>query len=1698
MNNDDDDNDDNDTDSDAYSTIDIHDDHVVPPLLREWNHPHPIHPINHPNIVAPAVVAQVVDHGVTAAASESDQSLSLNATATSSSHDDVTVTGSDHRSLHHTSLDDTTATSTAASPASGNPDIRATATPAPHQCLLQQSSQSPYTYPVATFVRDLVRTGMDQMQIYASAEPSHVQSALTVTAAATSATRSTLASRGNSGSNSNNSNNGGVVPAPHNMSIRSEGNERSGGLSRLDLNEHEHSEPFASATVRTLNDLDSDDNAEYILVDGDLIAVPHDMHMNEEEREDLEYQLRKQCQIQPSRVRRGVRKIGKWMKKRRASRSSHPRSHSQDHDVHGSGSLDDRNFDDAAFEAGAGVGVGGTAGAGGSASIGAATTTTESRRGRNRTLSRDANLSMPLPMPATSDFATGMPSGDDDPSQLQLHERHEQLQQQLLHYQQQRNTQIHQQQQQQQSNPKPKAVSPKRKNRRQRRSWRRTGSDLDNDGMFAEEQEQGDGQGYGSNRNRSGEDQSLLGPGFDHHNNRFQQQGGLSVMDGLHYNNNYNSSNSLGSSSVAAASAATAGIPSMMPIHETSAETSTSSRQSVTASFVGTCSTDADQVVLEAGVLPASMAAAEAYIFEGDDEKKDDGGTIMMSLLPPDADYKVDKAAAPDVESMLRRAAHETVTDLAETSVPESCLLSPLRFRRRGKSDGSSVPLSQAVPGDLAVHNDILKIVMVAAPHVDKSTLARAIRETKKLPRKRATLGVDVHTWQPDETLDVNIQIWDVQGATTVHCRTDSANMGTHAGTQSLFFSAKSLYLLVWDLAASNLKTMRHEPGHVDDSDDEEYDGDDDFMREEANRQADRALYADIQANILSWVDCIASRGPHSGILPIAVIPSGMAEEEVKRRCEMMQDLLEQHVKQSRFAGDLRAPKLLTGADSMLCVDYSTELGVKKVQEMILSIATDSSRSVFDHVGTPVPPGTLGVLEVTRRLKQDHKLILLDHVLGELDSILSVEEVIEALHFLSSIGEILYFGTADAVADDDDVLSRYIILSRKWLVSALSCILRNDMHREVVETRRFMNMQCIYSDQKYSEDDITKALVSGTASSCPLLSDSDANMLWQSMSFMREAADRHSQLAESSTTTPTMFYFLERLLVHSGIFLPLETSGLSLDHSNVFFVPSLLAQADPRDIWTYKSSESWMTTLCHSWLFRDGAPSHLMEHVTVSVLKGLYEFSRSFNGGRRPDPPHRSQTVPESRSSLHDFLEEHDDETIGRVKINHIMCWKSSLLVKISCVIADQESGELRESFVEVFVSVVDQSSSHCVASDAMRASMQRVVVSGKGLDGHHARKLWKGGYQVVLDTVRQSLDSYTNVDSQVVCPECLAHSSPHSASTWSWDSVLAAAESGSSVVRCIRGHRVNSNLICGTCTLTEKLMPSLESAPSLRTVKAVSEVLPTVVLVGLWDTHSKSIRNVGSGFFVDKKLGLIVTAGHILFNMKEGREFGAPYYGLQDAKVVIGVIPDGNDGHDAVFRYFADVVAEDIHNVDACVLRITTRLMEDVNDVGDVGAEIVIDDMPKEQLKSLKITGKVEIEESVRILGFNQGGEGVFEQGKHVNRSADFARGYVVKKFRPSFDDDGDDSSSHSSDSSSQFTFSPREEIVIMCPTISGHSGGPCVNDDGKVVGILSRADPVDRQRCYLVPSAELRTLVNQAKKHSTRPTMLKSMQSL
>ena len=258
-------------------------------------------------------------------------------------------------------------------------------------------------------------------------------------------------------------------------------------------------------------------------------------------------------------------------------------------------------------------------------------------------------------------------------------------------------------------------------------------------------------------------------------------------------------------------------------------------------------------------------------------------------------------------------------------------------------------------------------------------------------------------------------------------------------------------------MAAKNEKTFRktsdfkYDDSDSDDSDDEE--DINEYVTEEANRQADRALQSDIEDRVLSWLDTVARRGSHSAVLPIALVPSNMTPEEAKRRCDIMQSLIMEHTER-KFPSGLVPPKVLSGAETVICVSLDTQMGLDYLEEMILDIATDASHSVFDHVGTPVPPGTVHVLETVRRLKDNsNKLVLVDHLMAELPIgvDLPVESVMASLHFLASIGEVLYFGGMD------EMLNHYVILSRKWLVSTLSCILRNDLKRELSETSRLVD-----------------------------------------------------------------------------------------------------------------------------------------------------------------------------------------------------------------------------------------------------------------------------------------------------------------------------------------------------------------------------------------------------------------------------------------------------------------------------------------------------------------------------------------------------------------------------------------------------------------------------------------------------------------
>ena len=320
------------------------------------------------------------------------------------------------------------------------------------------------------------------------------------------------------------------------------------------------------------------------------------------------------------------------------------------------------------------------------------------------------------------------------------------------------------------------------------------------------------------------------------------------------------------------------------------------------------------------------------------------------------------------------------------------------------------------------------------------------------------------------------------------------------------------------------------------------------------------------------------------------------------------------------------------------------------------------------------------------------------------------------------------------------------------------------------------------------------------------------------------------------------------------------------------------------------------------------------------------------------------------------------------------------------------------------------------------------------------------------------------------MCPKCLATCPINKAFCWNTSSVENAVEKSDKILICRNAHRVDVSSLSGLYsenTLnTVNFMP-----PGTNTVK-VNDLLGGVVLVCGYDDAGKKIVRAGSGFILDKKRGLILTAAHTLLDLKNG----IPYR----QKIVIGIIPDRktelNRPHPAVFRYTAQIIGQDplfqekkVCTIDACILKIVSKFETDVHCGQDLyklpEVPLYKRGIKEENLSQLKLQENCEIEERVRIIGFNQGGENIRKEGSWLFRNIGCTPGIINEL--PNYDFE-----------LIQSERSPRSEIVVTCDTISGESGGPCVNDNGEVVGILSRGHG---NRSYLVPISECMKLVKE-----------------
>eukprot|EP00536_Pseudo-nitzschia_multiseries_P002966 jgi/Psemu1/184845/e_gw1.42.140.1 len=1061
--------------------------------------------------------------------------------------------------------------------------------------------------------------------------------------------------------------------------------------------------------------------------------------------------------------------------------------------------------------------------------------------------------------------------------------------------------------------------------------------------------------------------------------------------------------------------------------------------------------------------------------------------------------------------------------------------------------------VGMAEAGKTSMIRRLIKGEDAVIPKQDQRTIGVDIYKWDPTSDKRYE-HIDNRILVQDEKLEelcpnanVKFSVWDFAGQQVYHA------------THELFFSPRALYVVVWNMAAKKISTKHSARKNIEDNDyDSEDDESDNDDERKADRALEHDIDENVQFWI-DCIQSSVPGAVILPVATFDDYFGGNNHHEAKRRCDMLKQRLQKHEARSikgiqdrlekyrdeNRAGDepaLRLLKLLQsnsrpkiifgdqGENSVVRVSGTKYTGFAKLTEKIINIATGRDtakhkKPLFNgHIGVRIPRMRLTVRNIVREMRQKFEVIDWGLFFQELqkNGINDIENASDALHFLSEVGELSYFDedengnrvafcTPEAISkvtrtkvgiDSDNNnrkladLSQFVFLNPKWLVQAVACILRHDLDYKIHNVRRSLGIQYQTTPRPTFDEATTN---------CPVISSDDAYMLWQYKQGTKKAVELVEEASVGTELKP--FDFLQLLLLRFRIFIPIDLGidkavlggieysqkmsdiiphqNAEMEYSTYFFLPSLLGELkDMTGAWSYRTVDAYKATLCHSFLFEDGVPPGMMERITAFVLNNIYAITQ----GQGTDSAEFRDNTASNRGSPPLSPE-------GIISVKEVLCWRNAFILKLKYTWKTMD-GKTYSSIDEIFTTLVGKDSNYCVGSSKMSVGSKRLVTTCKGMIGDGGKKIWKGGYLVVLRSIMKVVEEYGGAvfEKHAFCPECLGKNSVSEASFWDFEKVERMVKEGERNIRCHHAHNVDIRLVCPLADLNENhnnddlLKGDFESQP----VSLNNDYLRGVVLIGLWD--GDRIIRVGSGFIVDAKLGLIVTASHTLMNVDRRNndyDFGVNYFGVPHGKVVIGILPQEGTGdyHKCVFRYFAKIVEKDpslkkgICRVDACVLSIITRMENDVEGEGEECGkqhEQVLQNNTKalkdQKLVSLNIAkNKPQREEDVTIIGYSQGGESLLVPGTHVNRDIGVQKGYVNGFFRAA------------AEGTKEEVFrtgaQPREEIIVECETICGQSGGPCVNRQKEVVGILSRADIVGSRRCYVVPIGEIEPLITNAK---------------
>ena len=965
--------------------------------------------------------------------------------------------------------------------------------------------------------------------------------------------------------------------------------------------------------------------------------------------------------------------------------------------------------------------------------------------------------------------------------------------------------------------------------------------------------------------------------------------------------------------------------------------------------------------------------------------------------------------------------------------------------------------------------HDTLKVICLGTSSTGSDM---AFRNPKDAEGK---LGVHRSTWNLQQNCSTTIA-HDNHNHLGVHCNVFSFyGQNVHHATQKLFFSSGAIYVIVWDMGATNPST------YLSKNDNNSTTASNSSSRGSNEEQAKAALEHDICEKVQFWVEVIQQQEPGAVILPVASLDGSFGSissetnnnpcqqqldyDEAKRRCLFLKEYLTEmslersidfdaFVRDNVIFGSDEDPVLIVGGS------YGSGGGIEAVKSMVLQQSGDAS--LFPKLRQPLTPIHLKVQKIVNNLLcQGVRIANVSSICDELeDGLANIKDVRTALQWLSDGGEVMYYGED---AQEDTVLGGLVVLDPNWIVSALASIVRPDIHNVI---KKMMT--------KSEEDDESPAANDNNQSyHGPVASQNDVRSVWRAM-LASDSAMTAGVIAEHEQ----LLEFLQCLFTQSGVMVSLEDKSnsifsgeeslshsfavdeefnvdLSQPDSKLLFFPSLLRPGEhSKFLRIYHNSIFSKTMLAQSVQFHRFVSPVLLERICASILSQMYARVKS-----------SSESSADAQSKE------------GTIYVKEVLCWRTLLCLKLG-LYTRTSHGDVQPSFVDVFAHLVESTSDLCVGASLMGGTggmKQSLIISAKGEGGNEGEVIWKGGYHFVTEAIQRVLNASRGVEFErhYFCPACLAKGNIRNTRFWNECVLQRALEEGEDVLICENGHNEKVQLLAGPSATkdgTEKLFPSAVAHDVHADV-----LMRGVVMVGLYDEKHKNdkVRKVGSGFVIDADRGLIVTAAHTLMKLWGMEDYGRDFDGIEGAKAVIGIIPEKKDTDEgyppAVFRYFATIYNKDESlergecHLDACVLQITSRFENDVDGNGDFcGDEISVSLtgkhllMKEQGLQALNVTESSQLGEPIRILGFDQ------PDNTKVNRSFGISAGFVYKQFETQ------------AVGGERYRYMPRKKTVLMCPTIGGHSGGPCVNQKGEVIGILSCADFTEKSRSYLVPTSE------------------------